>query len=397
MAMAQDKRLRTRLTRGLLGLALAAACVGAVAEGSRQAAVSDIVGVRFGGDDAETRIVVDLRRSVKGEVLPEGGAGLSVTLDGAAVIGGLGGQGRGLVRTWRMESGSGGAKLTLTLARAARVERRFLIPPADGVANYRYVLDIAGSQAPAIAAVPKTEPVPPLAQVTAPAPHGRKVIVLDPGHGGKDPGAAGAESYEKNVTLAAARVLKARLERDGRYRVVMTRDSDTFVPLEGRVQIARRAGADLFISLHADSGPDPATHGASIYTLSERGASRVGSVLNQDDWFLQEAQDSDDQAVGQILLDLTQRSTRNRSAVFAQQLLDHIGDRAPLLARTRRDAGYFVLLAPDVPATLLEMGFITNPKDEARLNDAADRAALMNRVADAIDAYFAGQTKLAAR
>ena len=177
----------------------------------------------------------------------------------------------------------------------------------------------------------------------------------------------------------------------------MTRNSDTFISLEGRVQIARRAGADLFISLHADSGPDPATHGASIYTLSERGAARVGSVLSQDEWFLQEAQDSDDQTVGQILLDLTQRSTRNRSAVFAQDLLDHIGDRAPLLARTRRDAGYFVLLAPDVPAALLEMGFITNPRDEARLNDAADRAALMDRVADAIDAYFASQTKLAAR
>ena len=183
----------------------------------------------------------------------------------------------------------------------------------------------------------------------------------------------------------------------GRYKVVMTRDSDVFIPLEDRVQIARRAGADLFISLHADSGADPAIHGASVYTLSERGQQRVGYVLGRNEWFLQQAAESDDHAVGQILLDLTQRTTRNRSASFAQGLIERVGDRATLLPRSQRDAGYFVLLAPDVPAALLEMGFITNPTDEARLNDPEQRAALADKIAQAIDAYFTSRTKLAER
>jgi N-acetylmuramoyl-L-alanine amidase len=239
------------------------------------------------------------------------------------------------------------------------------------------------------------------ADAAAPAqqipPHVRKIIVLDPGHGGKDSGAVGAVSFEKNVTLAEALAVKSRLERTGRYQVVMTRSSDVFIPLELRVQVARQAGADLFLSLHADSGSDPAIHGASVYTLSERGQQRVGYVLGRNEWFLQQAAESDDHAVGQILLDLTQRTTRNRSASFAQGLIERVGDRAALLPRSQRDAGYFVLLAPDVPAALLEMGFITNPTDEARLNDPNQRGALADKIAQAIDAYFTSRTKLAER
>ena len=220
------------------------------------------------------------------------------------------------------------------------------------------------------------------------------MIVLDPGHGGKDSGALGEASYEKSVTLATGLALKARLEKTGRYQVVMTRDTDVYIPLEQRVEIARHAGADLFLSLHADSG-DASTHGASVYTLSERGEQRVGYVLGRNEWFLQEA--ADDQAVGQILLDLTQRTTRNRSAAFAQTLIENIGDRAPLLPRSQRDANYFVLLAPDVPAALLEMGFITNSDDESRLNDPDARDALADKIAQSIDAYFGGGTRLAER
>ena len=110
---------------------------------------------------------------------------------------------------------------------------------------------------------------------------------------------------------------------------------------------------------------------------------------DRNEWFLQAGRRGDDPAVGQILLDLTQRTTRNRSATFAQTLIERVGDRAPLLPRSQRDAGYFVLLAPDVPAALLEMGFITNPADEARLNDPGQRAALDGQDRPgAIDAYF---------
>jgi N-acetylmuramoyl-L-alanine amidase len=227
------------------------------------------------------------------------------------------------------------------------------------------------------------------------ADRGLKVIVVDAGHGGHDTGARSQVRNEKDINLAAALALKARLEKMGRYKVVLTRDADVFIPLETRVQIARQAKADLFISLHSDSaGSDPVPHGASVYTLSDHGQTRVSTVLGPHEWFAQAGDRRTEPAVRQILLDLTQRSTRNRSSEFAGLLIGHIGDRVDLLPRSHRDASYFVLLAPDVPAVLLEMGFITNPADEMRLTDPAQRESLMNGVAEAIDAYFSGGTRL---
>jgi N-acetylmuramoyl-L-alanine amidase len=223
----------------------------------------------------------------------------------------------------------------------------------------------------------------------------RKVIVIDAGHGGHDPGAQSDGTNEKDITLAAAMHLRHRLLLDGRYRVVMTRTSDVFVPLEERVRIARHAGADLFIALHADSaGDNDATHGASVYTLSGHGETRVKEVLNGHEWF-DRATPRNDPAVKGILLDLTQRSTINRSNEFAQMLVGRLSEKIDVLPKTHRDAGYFVLLAPDVPAVLLEMGFITSPEDQARLTDPDRRNALMDTVADAIDEYFRGEVKVA--
>jgi len=187
--------------------------------------------------------------------------------------------------------------------------------------------------------------------------------------------------------------------RTGRYKVVMTRDTDVFVPLEQRVQIARRANADLFISLHADSGgSDPSIRGATVYTLSEKGTDRVAhGVFDKSDWFMNLALPGQDAATKRILLDLTQRETKNRSSVFAELLLGKIGDKVELLRHSHRDAGFMVLLAPEVPAVLLEMGFISNPDDEQVLADPARRAAFMGAAADAIDAYFAQEARYAMR
>jgi N-acetylmuramoyl-L-alanine amidase len=397
--------LKGRWGRAALGLVFAAACAVAVAAGARKPADSDVVAVRLGGDAATTRIVIELRRATSGDVDQTGASSmqLAVILKDAATPGVLKGEGRGLVKRWVVADAPGGARLTLDLARKADIARRFLLPPADGVAHYRYVVDIVARPGAAPTMAKAALRGYEVADATQAAPtqpvraHGRKIIVLDPGHGGKDSGALGASSFEKNITLAEALAVKARLERTGRYQVVMTRESDVFIPLDQRVQIARQAGADLFLSLHADSGADPAIHGASVYTLSERGQQRVGYVLGRNEWFLQQSAESDDHAVGQILLDLTQRTTRNRSASFAQGLIGRVGDRATLLPRSQRDAGYFVLLAPDVPAALLEMGFITNPTDEARLNDPAQRGALADKIAQAIDAYFTSRTRLAER
>ncbi|OIQ67116.1 N-acetylmuramoyl-L-alanine amidase AmiC precursor [mine drainage metagenome] len=311
------------------------------------------------------------------------------------------GGGQGLVGAWMVDRTATGARLKVDLSGDAVIKRRFLLPPADGATTYRYVIDLASGGAPRSAPTATradgvtliSQPLP----MRAPPLALKKIVVIDAGHGGKDPGAIGANGYEKEVTLAAALALKARLERSGRYRVVMTRDSDVYVPLETRVPIARRAGADLFISLHADSGPNTDNRGASVYTLADRAVSRSAKLVSKDDWFMK-ASLRGDRGVSGILFDLTQRATKNRSASFAEMLLDRISDSdIKLLRRSHREAGLAVLLAPDVPAVLLEMGFVNNPEDEALLRDPGGRGKLMNAVADSIDAYFAEETRLAAR
>ncbi len=167
----------------------------------------------------------------------------------------------------------------------------------------------------------------------------RKVIVIDAGHGGKDPGALGESAQEKDLTLAAAKALKRRLERDGRYEVVLTRSRDVFVPLEERVQIARRADADLFISLHADSGGDSTIRGATVYTLSDKGTARAARNVFNSSGFIDVSLPGRDRAVNQILLDLTQRATKNRSSAFAEVLVSRLGGETTFVQHSRRDAG----------------------------------------------------------
>jgi N-acetylmuramoyl-L-alanine amidase len=391
---------------GLVGGACAALCVvvGAASHAQPAPAHQGVLTVRFGGDAHETRVVVEMDRAAKGRAETGDGPGRTVVVDLAKVEASpdLEGHGQGLVNAWAFDRTADGAKLTLQLSKNARVVRRFLLSPADGVNVYRYVIDLSaddGAKPAAAGPAPSQTHAAEMIAASAVTPlHLKKVIVIDAGHGGKDPGAKGADSREKDINLAAARTLKAKLERTGHYRVVMTRDSDTFVPLETRVQIARRADADLFISLHSDSGPDPSVRGATVYTLSDKGSDRVvRGVMGQNDWFINVDLPGRDRAVNQILLDLTQRATRNRSASFAEDVLNRIADRVDLQRRNHRDAGFVVLLAPDVPAVLLEMGFITNADDEAELNDSAKRDHLMSGVAESIDDYFGQQTRLAAR
>lgn len=350
--------------------------------------------VRFGGDRAETRVVIDLDRAAAGKLIADGALDqrIVIGLPNVSVSGDLQGAGHGLVKRWVIDEAGGGARLRLDLSARAEVRRRFLLPPGDGALAYRYVIDLKAID-PA-ATVSQTSKLTLVSNPVKAAPlRLKKVIVIDAGHGGKDPGSLGASVHEKDVTLASAKALKARLEKTGRYQVVLTRETDTFIPLEARVQIARRADADLFISLHADSGPDVATRGASVYTLSEKGADRVARVLEKDDWLMKANLPGRDRAVSQILLDLSQRATKNRSAAFAQLLLDRVGEETPLLRRSHRDAGFIVLLAPDVPAVLLEMGFITNVEDERLLSNADSRARMVGAVGDAIESYFAAQVR----
>lgn len=384
----------------LAGAALAAASVNAAPE-------AGVLKVRFGGDRAQTRVVIDLDKATTATdpTFPAQGR-MALSFPKISVPNaGVDGAGRGLVKRWLVDKSRGQARLQLDLDGEVKVAKRFLLPPGDGIDHWRYVIDLEASDAET--ARPRAEPL----KVAAKAPakskvlkasavtpiKRRRVIVIDAGHGGKDPGARGAHAIEKDITLAAAKALKARLEDSGDYRVVLTRNSDVYVPLEGRVQIARGADADLFISLHADAGADTATRGASAYTLSEAGADRAARIIGTDGLFTQASGPGRDKAVGQILLDLTQRSTKNRSAAFAEMLLEKVGNETPLLRRSHRDAGFMVLLAPEVPAVLLEMGFITSPEDEKLLTTAGDRDRLIRAVGDSIDAFFQQQIQLASR
>lgn len=384
------KDLLKRFGAGLRRRRFAAAAVGAFAlvalaagQGFASGAAGELLRVRLGGDAERTRIVLDMDRGAQGRLVEDGGSGrLVIDLTGVAPEGRLSGRGLGLVRDYRVETRGGAARVEIDLNRAAQVERRFVLAPGDGVAHYRYVIDVrADGDRPTPARVERL-----------PARAERPLVVIDAGHGGRDPGAQGGSSREADITLAAARELAAELERGGRYRVRLTRADNTYVDLYRRVAIARQADADLFISLHADAGSDPATRGASVYTLSEQGAGRaVREFTGRDNWHRDLHLPGRDPSVDRILLDITQRATQNRSAMFARSLLGEI-ERAdhPLLRRSHRDAGLAVLLAPDVPAVLLEMGFITNPEDERALNDARQRRRLMQAVARGIDRYFAG-------
>jgi N-acetylmuramoyl-L-alanine amidase len=392
----------------IAGAAMALGLV-AVAVGHAATVGAGLLKVRLGGDADQTRIVMDLDQAASGKLVADGASdGRAVlVLSGVSAQGSLQGAGQGLVKSWLVDQAAGGARLQMDLADGARIKRRFLLPPADGIDHYRYVVDVAAAPANAVTFTKATTapvataalalklrpqlPPPRVAQLSL-----KKVIVIDAGHGGADSGALGAKGFEKDVNLAAAKALKARLERSGRYKVVLTREADVYVPLDSRVRVAQRAGADLFISLHSDSGPDASLRGASVYTLSDKATGRSARFVSRDDWFMK-ASLTGDRGVSDILLDLTQRATRNRSASFAQTLVARIEGKTQLLRRSQRDAGFMVLLAPDVPAVLLEMGFVSNPEDEAMLRDPQHQARLMNAVGDSIDDYFAEATRLASR
>jgi len=395
--------------RGRVLIAAAAAAVGlaAIVATHAAASVAGLLKVRLGGDAQATRLVVDLDQAASGRLVSDGSTDgrLVLILSNVSAQGGLQGPGQGLVKAWTIDQTSGGARVSLDLAPDAKIKGRFLLPPADGVDHYRYVIDVTSApgqvrltsaKAPQQLLKLRPQIAPAIAHLDPPPMPLKKVIVIDPGHGGHDPGALGAQGYEKDVNLAAALALKARLERSTRYKVVLTRGDDTYVPLEQRVRIAQGAGADLFISLHSDSGGDATVRGASVYTLSDKASNRAARFVKQDDWFMK-ASLTRDRGVQDILFDLTQRNTKNRSSTFANTLMTHIDGKTPLLRRSHRDAGFMVLLAPDVPAVLLEMGFVSNPDDEAFLRDPGTRGRLMNAVADSIDDYFAEATRLASR
>ncbi len=222
------------------------------------------------------------------------------------------------------------------------------------------------------------------------------VVAIDPGHGGIDPGAISPHGIEeKAITLAAARELARQLGATGRYRPLLTRGGDTFVPLPERVARARARRAELFLSIHADALPDRALRGLSVYTLSEQASDRETAALaareNEDRFVAGLRLSRQPREIADILFDLTRRQTNNESLLLARAVVEQLGRSVPLLEKPHRSAAFVVLTAPDIPSALVELGCLSNPEDERLLQQPHYRKRLAAGLVRAIDAYFAAE------
>lgn len=322
-----------------------------------------IAAFRFGAFTADTsRLVVDLRRPVK--------------IQKAFAL-----APKGKVRSWR---------LVVDLAPVSEEEFERLPAPQRSA----IVMPGAGRGKSATRGARSQDTQPRDTQPRNTQPRGaRPVIVLDPGHGGVDKGTTSAQGvHEKAVVLAFARVLRQELLKTKRYKVLLTRRGDYYVPLRKRYDMARRAGAELFLSLHADSNPFRKTRGLSVYTLSERASDKEAEALarreNHADVIAGVKLEGESNQVANILIDLAQRQTMSRSGRFAAQLVASLKPEFTLLERAHRYAGFAVLKAPDVPSVLVELGYLSNRADARLLGSARYRARLAKRMVRAVDVYF---------
>lgn len=302
---------------------------------------------------------------------------------------------------------AGDTRVVIDLTDAAEVKNAFVLP-ATGGTPHRFVLDLerttkdkflaqAGPQfrigkqtGPAQTAQAKPEDR--TKPVKNPA-NAKKVVMLDPGHGGVDPGAIGASGiYEKAITLAAARQLKNRLEETGRYKVFLTREKDVSVGLTERRDLAHDAGADIFVSLHADSIANRTVRGLSVYTLSEKASDAEAAALadqeNEADRIIGVDLSRETQEVRHILVDLAQRESMNLATRVAGRLIDQLKREAMVLRNGHRFARFAVLKSPDIPSLLIEMGYLSNKEEEVALKTESYRAKLMAAVVRGLDEHF---------
>jgi len=322
--------------------------------------------------------------------------------------------GNGAIRAYRYgQFRSGNSRFVIDLNSPVAVAPVLVIPPSNGY-GYRAVVDLAPTTQDRFdksagwpddlrareAAAEQLASLPPAPSPT-PAPSQKYVVVIDAGHGGIDSGTSGVNGLmEKDLVLDAALRLGRELARRGNYTVHLTRDTDIFIPLNERTRIARSWRADLFISLHADSNPDPNISGLSIYTLSDKGSDRVADALarkeNQSDVIAGVDLGGGNSAVAPILIDLAQRDTMNRSSRFATGAIAELTQATDILPRqAHRSAAFVVLKAPDVPAVLIELGYLSNAGDAAQMNTARWRNGVAGAVANAVDRYFNPATRIA--
>jgi N-acetylmuramoyl-L-alanine amidase len=298
------------------------------------------------------------------------------------------------------------SRVVLDLEGPASLREVFVIPPRDGK-GYRLVVDLQPTDRNAFmaseldrrlvseAALPLVRAALPAAPAVPSDP--RPTVVIDAGHGGVDPGAIGVSgTYEKQLALDYALDLARVLE--GRYRVVLTRDDDRFIPLRDRYRIAEQARGDLFISLHANIHSSGRIRGASVYTLSQDSSDAEAAALaakeNKADALGGVELSPHSDTVSHILIDLMQTDTLNLSRSFAEMLVDSLGERVKLLKNTHRFAGFAVLKSPSVPSVLVEVGYMSNAEEERQLKTAAHRRKVVESLAASVDRFFKLQTAM---
>jgi N-acetylmuramoyl-L-alanine amidase len=362
--------------------------------------------VRLGGNGQQTRFVVDLTEKIDLAAFTLADP-YRVVVDLPQLTFKLppktGEHGRGLIKAFRYGLVMrGGSRIVLDTTGPVRVEKAFTLAAAEGQPA-RLVLDLVATdresslrtialnnRASRHVAV-KHAPVEPITEGDL-----RPLIVLDPGHGGIDVGTrARSGEYEKDVVLAFSLMLRDKLEQSGKYRVVMTRSDDTYIPLGERVQFARGRHAALFLSIHADFLPrsDGQAEGATVYTLSEKAsdaeAARLADAENKADVIAGVDLTAEPDDVANILVDLAQRETKTFSVQFARTVIDEIKTATPVHKHPIKAAGFKVLTAPDVPSALLELGYMSDKSDLKNLLSPAWRARTAAALAQAIDSFFA--------
>lgn len=372
-----------------------------------KAAIPSLVtGIRIGGDMSQTRFVLEITREIPFRIFTLADP-YRVVIDfpeiGFQLPSGGNSREKGLVKAFRYGLFQpGNSRAVLDLKRPAEIISSQIIPPQDGF-GYRLSLDLKSSSREAFlkaAGWPDPQFVlsPGVTSPITPVPQRKpgKLVVIDPGHGGIDPGAASpAVGFEKELVLEFAKILARKLDMKPNIQVALTRKQDSFLSLRKRVEIARSQGADLFISIHADTLPSPQISGASVYTLSETATDEEAAELahgeNQADVIAGVDLKGEEEAVASILITLVQRETNNRSVEFARTLVTDLRKITPVLPTGHRQAGFRVLKAPDIPSVLLELGFISNKKDSARLVSPDWRRKVASGVSASIAEWLSHQ------
>ena len=359
---------------------------------------------RLGGDETQTRFVMDFNRKIDLRAFTLADP-YRVVVDIPQVVFQLpsktGETGRGLIKAFRFGLVmQGGSRLVFDLAKPAKIEKAFVVDSTE-TAPARLVLDLAPTDRESFlrrtAADNRTARAD-LPRVDAPAVKEgdqRPLVVLDPGHGGIDTGTKGPSGEEeKDIVLNFAQRLRERLEKSGKYRVLLTRTDDTFVALADRVRIARDAGATLFVSIHADSLPhgEGDAQGASIYTLSDTAtdseAARLAEKENRADVIAGVDLKSEPDDVAGILIDLAERETKSLSAQFAHKLAGEMKAVTRMHKKPLKSAGFRVLRAPDVPSVLVELGYVSNRQDLQSLLSETWRNRTSDSMAQVIETFL---------